>query len=517
MVAEGSALCQTLKRFPVGSKSTSSKSVVNLVSVSHQSSSPDPRRWLALAVLLSAILLGVLDFLIVNIALPSIRRDLNANNAQIQLTVAGYGLAFAVSLITGGRLGDIYGRKRLFLIGMTGFTLASLLCGFSQNALQLVVFRLIQGLLAALMSPQVLATVQVTFDGHERDIATGIIGAAVGVGSFLGNVLGGFLVGANLFGMGWRPIFFVNVPIGIIAIILAAFLVKESKSPLNVKLDIPGTLISGVALFCLIFPIAEGSKQGFPAWAFAMLAVSGVLTWYFLRFEKALAQRGGSPVVAMELFESQGFGRGLMGILFLCSGASSFSLTITMFLQDGLHVPPQQVGVIFSALSIAFLLSSVGAVALVARVGQKTLLLGLTIMQLGQAALIFMPLWLIGHPNPYLVMPVLFLYGIGQGMCMPQVTRQTLNQVGKNNAGAASGVLSTVQQVANTLGISVIGSVFFAVAGNGNNATSYAHALSITFVCNFLLVLIMRVMWVKNLKHTSVAPPSSPSHVAIEA
>ena len=452
-----------------------------------------PRRWLAFAVILSANLLSVLDFLIVNIALPSIRREMGATDAQMQLTVAGYGLAFAVCLITGGRLGDIYGRKRLFMIGMAGFTAASLLCGFAQNPLQLVVFRVIQGLVAALMAPQVLATIQVTFEGRERDTATGMVGAVVGVGSFLGNVLGGFLVQADLFGMGWRPIFFVNVPIGIVALILAWFLVPESKSAHAKKLDIPGAVLSGIGLFCLIFPIAEGRERGWPWWCFALFAFSGFVGWYFVIYQRNLKGAGGSPLVDMELFQSGGFGRGLISILLLFSGIASFSFTLTYFLQGGLGVEPRQVGIIFAALSISFLIASLSAVKIVGIIGSKTLLVGMGIMQIGQILLIVLPLYYGGRLNPYALMPVLFLYGLGQGLSVPQVIRQTLNEVGVENAGAASGVLQTAQQIAFSLGVSVVGAVFFSFA-EGGNATDSAHGLAAAFVCNFVFILAARFL-----------------------
>src|SRR5690606_21114444 len=181
-----------------------------------------------------------------------------------------------------------HGRKKLLVWGMAGFTLTSMLCGFSQTSTQLVVFRVLQGITAARMSPQVLASIQVVFQGTEREKAMGMVGAVVGVGSFLGNVLGGFMVGADLFGLGWRPIFFVNVPIGIIALVLAHFLVRESKAPAAKKLDIIGALISGVGLFCFILPIAEGREQGWPLWAFALMAFSLVIGALFVRYEKSL-------------------------------------------------------------------------------------------------------------------------------------------------------------------------------------------------------------------------------------
>ncbi len=476
----------------------------------------DPKRWLALSVILSATLLGVLDFLIVNLALTSIQRTIGATEAQVQLTVAFYGLSFAVFLITGGRLGDIYGRKRVFQIGMAGFTLSSALCGFSQTPEQLIIFRIVQGVFAALMSPQVLATIQVLFEGDERDKATGFVGATVGVGSLLGNVVGGWLVGANLFGLEWRPIFFVNVPIGITAVVATQFLLRESKSKTARKLDVPGALIAGLSLFLLIFPIAEGREKGWPWWAFAMIAVAIAIACGFVAFEKWLARRDGSPLIDMELFNSSGYVRGLGAILLLYCGLSSFSFVIARFLQDGLRVSPQNTGIIFAALSLAFLVASLGAVKMVRVLGPKTLLIGLAILQVGQLILIALCLLFKGHLNPYALMPVLALYGIGQGLAVPQVIRQTLNHVGTQNAGAASGLLSTVQQIAFSLGVSVVGGVFYAFADAGKSSDSFARGTAVAFVLNFAFVFAARILVARNLKRSAAVVNQNVENMMLE-
>ncbi len=473
---------------------------------------PDPKRWIAFAVILSATLLGVLDFLIVNLALPSIERTLGATSAQSQLVVALYGLSFAVCLITGGRLGDLYGRRRVFQIGMAGFTLASALCGFAQNPMQLIGFRVVQGAFAALMSPQVLATIQVTFQGIERDYATSYVGVTVGVGSFLGNVLGGWMVSANLWGLEWRPIFFVNVPIGVIALILSVYFVRESKSDRAQKLDIAGALISGIGLFALIFPIAEGRERGWPWWCFALLAASAIISVRFFQYQKELTKRGGSPLVALDLFENKAYARGLGSILLLFCGLSSFSFVMGQFLQNGLKMSPQNAGVIFGALSISFLISSLGAPKMMQRFGPQILLTGLSILQVCQIIVIAMALIWRGHLNGYALMPILFVYGIGQGLAVPQVIRQTMNTVARQNAGAGAGVLSTVQQIAFSLGVSVIGGVFFAIAdragkpAQGRNPEilgtpdDFALGLAVAFGINFVFVLVARALVAKNLK-----------------
>ena len=482
----------------------------------NQNTAPDPRRWLALAVILSATLLGVLDFLIVNIAVPSIRTDIGATDAEVQLTVAGYGLAYAVCLITGGRLGDIYGRKRMFLIGMGGFTLASALCGWAQTPTQLVLFRVVQGLLASLMSPQVLAIIQVTFQGRERDTATGAMGAVVGIGSFVGNVLGGWLVGANIFGLGWRPIFFVNVPIGIIAMVCAWFLVRESKAERAQKLDVPGALLCGITLFCFIFPLAEGRERGWPWWAWAMLLFSGVLACAFFAFEKRVAQSGGSPLVDLTLFKRREFSLGLGAILLMFAAMGSFVLTLTLFLQNGLGQTPARTGVLSSPLAVSFFFASMFAVKLSQRIGPRILSVGLAIAILGQLMLLALALWFRGGFNPLWVVPALFIYGIGQGLTVPRLIRTTLTTVPVENAGAASGVLSTTQQIAFTIGISVVGTIFFGILSQSKQPSPdlYAHAWAAALACNtacfaFTLPLVARF----------AKSPSEPANnsVAVEA
>jgi MFS family permease len=478
-----------------------------------------PNRWLAFAVILSATLLGVLDFLIVNLALPAIKESTHASDAQVQLTVAVYGLSFAVCLITGGRLGDLYGRKKIFQIGMAGFTFASVLCGFSQSGGQLIAFRIVQGAFAALMSPQVLATIQVMFVGRERDLATSYVGITVGIGSLLGNVLGGYLVSANLFGLGWRPIFFVNVPIGVVALILSAILLRESKSERVLKLDVLGALLSGLALFLLIFPISEGRESGFPIWAWAMIGASVWVAWVWIRFEAALEKEGGSPLVPMELFESHGYGRGIGAILLLFSGLSSTSFVVGQFLQRGLGLDTKHAGIIFGALSLSFLLSSMSSAKIVARVGAKTLLIGLSVLQIGQALMIGVTLHWRGDLNPYALAPVLFVFGLGQGLCVPQIIRQTMNTVGTQNAGAASGVLSTAQQVAFSLGVSVVGGVFFAIGDPKahGNADSWALGTGAAFGLNFVLVMAARVLISRNMKEVTNSPPQNSGAIALEA
>ena len=323
------------------------------------------------------------------------------------------------------------------------------------------------------------------------------------------------MVGANLLGLGWRPIFFVNVPIGIVALILSHFLVRESKAPLAQKLDIGGALLSGVGLFCLILPIAEGRERGWPSWTFALFGFSILVGWAFVRHQKSLMQSGGAPLLDLKLFAIAGYRRGLVAILLLFSGISSFAFTLTYFLQKGLNVAPAEVGIIFSALSVSFLIASLSAVKIVARIGPKTLLVGLTIMQVGQLILIAVPLIWGKNLPPLAMMPILFLYGLGQGLSVPQIIRQTLADVQADNAGAASGVLSTAQQVAFSLGVSVVGGVFFAFIPKLAQPFDYSKGVAAAFACNFVFVLVARFLVASNIRHLEREGEMVEAHAAV--
>jgi EmrB/QacA subfamily drug resistance transporter len=491
--------------------STSTTATTPATSEAPNETTYDPRRWAGLAAVLCATLLGVLDFLIVNIAVPHIRSGLRATSADIQLTVAGYGLAYAVCLITGGRLGDIYGRKKMFLWGMAGFTFASMLCGLAQTPLQLVAARVLQGLLASAMTPQVLSIIQVSFPPREKGLAFAIMGAVVGIGSFIGNVFGGWLVDANVFGLGWRPIFFVNLPIGLCAMMAAWFLIRESKAPTATRLDGGGVLLSGLGLFCLIFPLSEGRERGWPLWAFGMLALSAVILWFFVRFEKLVKARGGAPLVDMELFHDRAFSAGLGAVMALFAAMGSFALTLTLFLQSGFGVSAAQTGVIFAPLPVAFLAASLWTVKLAQKIGPRILLVGMGLMLLAQS---LMFIWIVLHGaalNPFTLMPIMLVYGVAQGTTVPRLMGTVLSNVAHDNAGAASGVLTTTQQVAFAIGISVIGGLFFSSLGaraDAAAAATYVRAFSLVLACNFVLQIVTFVL----LARLTQIPAASLSH-----
>ena len=296
----------------------------------------DPRRWLTLVILLLAGFMNLLDVSIVNIAIPSIQRDLQASYADVQWALAGYTLAYALVLITGGRLGDTFGRKRLFLIGVAGFTIMSALCGAATSPGMLITCRVIQGAMGAIMVPQVLAVIQVIFPAKERIKALAGFGVTAGLGTVSGPLLGGLLIQHNLFGLDWRPIFLINVPVGIIAFVASAYLVRESKAANPPKLDPVGVALISAALLLLLYPLVQGRQFGWPTWTFVSMALSAPVFAAFVGYERIKARRDGSPLVQLSLFRDRAFSAGMTVALTFFLGIASFGLVLTLFLQLGL-------------------------------------------------------------------------------------------------------------------------------------------------------------------------------------
>jgi EmrB/QacA subfamily drug resistance transporter len=444
---------------------------------------PEGRRWLTLAVVLSASFLGTLDFFIINLALPSIQADLHANFAHLQLVIAAYGLAYAVCLITGGRLGDLYGRKRLFLAGVAGFTLASALCGLAPGPPALVAARALQGAAGAVLFPQVLAIVQVTFPAHQRGRAFAAFGLAQGAASFSGIVLGGLLVRADLFGLGWRPIFLVNLPVGVLALAAGWALVPESRSPTARRLDPGGVALASAGLLLLVYPLVQGPESGWPGWAFACLGCAPAVLAGFVAYEQRVRARGGSPLVELALFGDRAFAVGLLTTLAFCGGLAAFFLTLTLFLQHGLGLGPTEASLAFAPFAVGYLASSAVAVRLGSRLGRGVIHVGTAAMAGALGWLVVLARARGSALGSGELLPVLLAYGAGQGLVFPSLIRTALSAVGPADAGSASGVLATVQQVAFALGVAVIGGVFSSALGGGG-ARAHAAALGTALLCN---------------------------------
>jgi EmrB/QacA subfamily drug resistance transporter len=422
--------------------------------------------FVALGIVLIASFMVLLDISIVNVAIPSIQRDLHASYAQIQFVIAGYQLSYAVILITGGRLGDIVGRKLMFITGVTGFTLASLLCGLAQSGEQIVGFRVLQGLMAALMYPQIFSIIQVVIPPQRRATAFGLFGATIGLATITGPLAGGLLIKLNLAGMDWRPIFLINLPIGIGAVIAALIYLPESKAPNAPKLDLLGVAIVSVGLFLVTFPLVEGRDAGWPWWSWAMFAVSLVVFAVFAAFERSRERAGKDPLVALSLFKNRSFMAGVVLYFVFFSAMPALFLSLTLWLQIGLGFEPLKAGLTTIPFAVGSGVFSGVAARFVTRFGRNLLSIGGAVLVAGVLATIFTARQVgPGLQGPELI-PALFLSGIGLGLVISPSVNFILAAVENKDAGSASGVITTVQQTGGALGIAIIGVIFFGLIGS---------------------------------------------------
>ncbi|MBT2406365.1 MULTISPECIES: MFS transporter [unclassified Streptomyces] len=422
----------------------------------------DRRRWLALAIVMTAAFMDLVDVTIVNIAIPSMRQDLEASTSAIQWITAGYALAFAAGLITGGRLGDIYGRKRLFLIGIAGFTAASLLCGIAANPSVLVASRLLQGAMAAMMVPQVLAIIHVTFPPHERGKVFGMFGAIVGLGAVSGPMLGALLTEWNIAGLEWRPIFLINLPVGIAALILGRKFITESKAPHALRLDLVGVVLATLGLIMLIFPLTQGRENGWPVWGFACMIAAPLVFIGFIRYEQYKIRKDGSPLVELSLFKVKSFAGGIAVQLTFGIATGIFFLVWTLYMQFGLGWSALRAGTTGIPFSIAVSAAAGMSVQkLVPRFGRKVLQAGVLIMAAG----LILYIWESEHYGmeiaSWQMAAPLIVMGLGMGLIIAPLTDTVLSEVPRRHAGSASGLINTTGQMGNALGLALTSVVYF--------------------------------------------------------
>jgi EmrB/QacA subfamily drug resistance transporter len=456
----------------------------------------DPRRWRALPIILIGSFLAFLDFFIVNIALPAMRADLSASPAQLQFIVGAYGIAFGVSLITRGRLGDIFGRKRVFLVGISGFTIASALCGLSPTAETLIACRVAQAICAATVTPQVLAIIRVEFATSERPIAIGLYGASMGLASITAQLLGGLLVSLNLFGWSWRLIFLVNIPIGLIAIALVSRMIRESRSSNRATLDLVGVALASIGMFLLIYPIVEGREAGWPAWSFAMLATTVPVLVGFVLYEQWLVRLGRTPLIALHLLRIGVLRLGLVVSVAFFSTAGVFFVVLTMFLQAGLGLSAFRVGLMFLPFAIGFTASSTVSGRLANRIGPLIINLGTFLMALGLLGIIALAQWSDAAAGPAtvnvpLLVPIFFVYGLGQGLAQPALINTVIGGAGVtgDDVGSAVGLFLTTAQSVIALGVAAIGDVFFSWLSETPTRETWLNALTASLACNFVLIV----------------------------
>jgi MFS family permease len=436
------------------------------------------RRWWVLAIVVSAQFMFGVDAFVVNVAIPTIVKELDASAAQIQAVIAIYLIAYATLVVTGGRLGDIHGTKNVFLAGVAGFSATSLWCGLSQSGPELILARLAQGATAALMVPQVLATLHLLFPDGARGRAFSIYGAVLGLAGAAGFVLGGVLVTSDIAGLGWRVVFFVNVPVGLI-IIGAAFAIMPSvPRRAGMRLDVPGAVVLFCGLLCLIGPLLFGRDLHWAPWLWLVMAAGLGIVAAFLRLERMIASRGGMPLIDLALLSDAAFKRGLCAVFFFFFANLSFYLVMTLFMQGALRIPPLQAGLVFVPLTLAFVMASRRSAARARHRGTRVLIEGCAVQILGIAILV-LTVASVETPSMPLLALVLTIFGYGQGLVMAPLSGAVLATVKPASAGSAAGVYGTTSQIANAAGIAAIGAAFFSIeaAWSGRPALLASSAL----------------------------------------
>lgn len=447
-----------------------------------------------LLVLLSAVFIAQFDFFVVNVAAPGVGRDLHASSAMLELIVAGYAFAYASGMVTTGRLGDMVGHRRMFILGMAGFGLTSLFCGIATSPGQLVAARLAQGLTGAMMVPQTMGMITTQFPAERRGKALAAWGMAAGVGSIAGQVLGGALVEANVAGLGWRPIFLVNVPVCAVTCLLAARLLPGPMARRQTGLDPLGSLGSSLALALVLVPLTLGRAEGWPLWGWICIAAALLVGAGTLRWQMVLTRRKGTPVIDMTLFGSRSFRAGLIAGTAFQLYFGSFMFTLTLFLQSGLGLDPFQAGLAFCPMGVLFALSSLAGTRLRSRYGPGVLVLAGLVTATG-LLLLAARLFVVGpHVGVPWVVFCLCLIGLGNGVVLPSLLGMALMQVRPERAGVANGVLQTAQQFSSSSGVAAVGAVFFSVLGSQPGSHGYATSMAWSAAIDFALIITVTCM-----------------------
>jgi EmrB/QacA subfamily drug resistance transporter len=455
-----------------------------------------PRRWLAAIVLIVGALMDMIDVTIVNVALPTIRRDLHASATQLEWVVSGYMLAFAAVLIIAGNLGDLLGRKRIFLFGVAVFGLASLGAGLAGSGPELIAARVVQGAAAAAMAPQVLATFRAIFTGAERGKAFGVYGAMLGFASAVGLVLGGVLTDANLFGWGWRSVFFVNIPVSVCALIAGLRLVPETKDPAARRPDLPGAILLASSLVAIVYPLLEGRQLGWPAWVWLVLAAGLAGLGALGLIEAKRHGKRTAPLLRAGLFRVPAFAAGLGVQLAFSAGLQGFFLAFALWLQAGEHFSPLKAGLTAVAFSVGSFIGAPAAVPLAQRHGRGILAAGGLLMVAGIAGVALAARHVGVNGSPWPIAPGLVVAGAGLALLVVPLVNVVLAAVPVEVAGGASGLFGTAQQLGGALGVALLGTVFFGNLNGHSFQASLVHtvpyAMGAFALCAVLSMLLPR-------------------------
>ncbi|MBR0718040.1 MFS transporter [Bradyrhizobium liaoningense] len=451
------------------------------------------RRWWVLATVVAAQFMFGVDAFIVNVAIPTIAIDLHATPAQIESVIAIYLIAYATLVVTGGRLGDIHGTKSVFVAGVLGFTLTSLWCGLAQTGPELIVARLAQGATAALMVPQVLTTLHLLFPDESRSRAFAIYGIVLGLAGAAGFLLGGLLVTIDLAGTGWRSVFFVNVPFGLIIAAAALKIMPTVPRRAGTRLDVAGSLVLFASLLCLIGPLLFGHDFGWAPWLWAVMGVGVAILAGFLRLERAVAAGGGMPLIDLTLLADAAFLRGLGAAFFFFVANLSFYLILTLFVQKGLHIAPLKAGLVLLPLALAFVVASRHSGARARHRGTRVLIEGCMLQIIGLAALALVAAN-VDAPSSSLAL-TMAIFGYGQGLVMAPLSSAVLSTVKPGAAGSASGMYGTTIQIGNAAGVAAIGAVFFAV--ESAHSSRAAFLISLALFATLIMICVAFLTWMR--------------------
>ncbi|WP_370937623.1 MFS transporter [Amycolatopsis sp. cg13] len=459
------------------------------------SAAPGFRDWAGIGVVLLATFMGQIDMFIVNVASPPIQADLGASFGQIQFVIDGYVIAYAAGMVTGGKLGDRFGRKKVFQYGVASFTAASLLCALCPTAELLIAARVVQGAAAAVLMPQVLSIIQGTFARQEdRRRAIGAYGSVIGLGVVAGLIGGGLLLEADVAGLRWRTIFLINVPIGLVILLIAPSTVRESRSAAAAPLDMAGTVLTASVLPALLIPLSIGPEQGWPLWTWLCFAATALLTAVLFRFENRLAARGGDPLLPARLLRRRGFPASMATVTVFFAGNAGYFLVLTYYLQSALNLNPMSTGVVFVPLGAGFAVASAAGRRLAERYGTRVLITGALLMTLS-----FVPMPFIVRAETgtqaFALAATIGLSGIGQGLVVSPLIGIVMAQVPADLTGAGSGVLNTVTQAAMALGVAGIGTLYRAALGRNPQDTASVPAggfgTAFVITCGVLALLAL--------------------------
>ncbi len=425
-----------------------------------------------MVVLLIASFMNMIDVTIVNVSLPSLQTSFGASSSAIEWVVAAYTLSFALALLPFGRLGDTFGRTRMFVAGVAAFTFCSLLCGLATNIEMLVLARVLQGFASAMVAPQTLAIAQVIFPPKERGAAFALFGLTASLAAVTGPLAGGLLIGADIFGLGWRPIFLVNIPIGILAIAAAIKFIPPMPGNRMVGTDPLGIVLAGLAIFLLVFPIIEGRGYGWPLWCFVMMAAAVPFAAAFVAWQRRRAELEMPQLVPAALLGNRNFVIGTLLSMVFFSCVPGFFLVFAVFLQNGFGLTPLQSGLTTVPFSVGILFSSILSGRLGTRSPRLRILVGAALMCMSMVWLRWM-LSGVGADVGRLELGFpLFFAGIGMGTAIAPMFQAILANVSGRDAGSASGSLQSFQQVGGGLGVAIMGEIFFSTLGRGMAAAA---------------------------------------------